>query len=571
VQPYIAIDKALIVRAAVCAVALAMASAAGAASARRDILPSVRSRTTNMQLVRPPEVPSDADLEQAGARIGKVLIDPRNIFDTSRPEENTALFRLADNLHVRTRVSTVSDQLLFHTGDTYRGRLLEESERILRGTRYLQEARIVPVAYHDGVVDVEVVTHDVWTLNPGISFGRKGGKNTSGFEIEDLNLLGTGSQVSLGRKSGVDRTSTTFLYKDPQLFGTWWTGTADYSDNSDGRTEHIELAHPFYALYTRWATGIAAKSDERIDSLYDRGEISDQFATRERSFEVYGGWSRGWQDGWTQRLTAGYTYDDSTFNSIIGESGPTTFIPANRKLAYPWVGYEWLQDDFETARNRDQIEKTEDVMLGLRAHVQLGYSTPTFGADRSALMFNAGVSRGFEPSDRTRVLLSSTLAGRREGSSFVDTVGGVSARYYFRQSERRLLFLSALADVASHPDLDHQLLLGGDNGLRGYPLRYQAGTGRWLVTAEQRFFTNWYPFRLFNVGGAVFYDMGGAWGDNPVGSRSLGTLRDVGFGLRLGNSRSALGNVLHVDVAFPLDGDKSIKKLQFLVETQRSF
>jgi hypothetical protein len=45
----------------------------------------------------------------------------------------------------------------------------------------------------------------------------------------------------------------------------------------------------------------------------------------------------------------------------------------------------------------------------------------------------------------------------------------------------------------------------------------------------------------------------------------------VGLGLRLGNSRSALGNVLHVDVAFPLDGDKSISQLQFLVETQRSF
>src|SRR4029453_18524894 len=104
------------------------------------------------------------------APIGQGVIDPRNIFDTSRPEENTALFRLADDLHIRTRVSTVRDQLLFHTGDTYQRRLPDEFERLLRGTRYLQEARIVPVAYHDGIVDVEVVTNDVWTLNPGVSF-----------------------------------------------------------------------------------------------------------------------------------------------------------------------------------------------------------------------------------------------------------------------------------------------------------------------------------------------------------------------------------------------------------------
>lgn len=541
------------------------------AASARGLLPSVKSRTTGPLVSRPEDLPSDLELEDAGARIGEVLIDPRNIFDTSQPEENTALFRLADDLHIRTRIATIRDQLLFHTGDAYHPRLLEESERILRGTRYLQEARIVPVAYHDGVVDVQVVTHDVWTLNPGISFGRKGGKSTSGFEIEDLNLLGMGSQVSLGRKSGVDRTSTTFLYHDPQLFGSWWTGTADYSDNSDGRTEHLALEHPFYALDTRWATGITAKHDERIDSLYDLGEIVDQFATRERSLNVYGGWSQGLHDGWARRLTAGFTYNDSRFSTVAGPSTFTTLLPANRTLAYPWVGYEWLQDEFETARNRDQIEKTEDVLLGLRAHVQLGYATPTFGADRNALIFNAGVAHGFEPGERQRLLLSSTVAGRREGGQFADVLGGVSARYYYRLSERRLLFLSALADVASHPDLDHQLLLGGDNGLRGYPLRYQAGTGRWLFTAEERFFTNWYPFRLFNVGGAVFFDMGSMWGHDPAGSPPLGTLRDVGFGLRLGNSRSALGNVLHVDVAFPLDGDKSIKSMQFLVETQRSF
>jgi hypothetical protein len=48
-------------------------------------------------------------------------------------------------------------------------------------------------------------------------------------------------------------------------------------------------------------------------------------------------------------------------------------------------------------------------------------------------------------------------------------------------------------------------------------------------------------------------------------------LRDVGVGLRLGNSRSALGNVLHLDLAFPLDGDSSVHGVQFLVETRKSF
>jgi outer membrane translocation and assembly module TamA len=92
-----------------------------------------------------------------------------------------------------------------------------------------------------------------------------------------------------------------------------------------------------------------------------------------------------------------------------------------------------------------------------------------------------------------------------------------------------------------------------------------------LLTVEQRYFTDYYPARLFRVGGAMFFDIGKVWGDNAFGTSSRGVLKDVGFGLRLGNSRSGLGNIIHVDVAFPLDRDASIKNVQFLVETKRSF
>lgn len=541
------------------------------ATERGGLLPSVSSRVTRLQDLRPPGIPTDSELEASGARIGEVRIEPRTIFNTADPQENTPLFRLADRLHIRTRESTIHDQLLIQPGEPFKGRLLEESERILRSTRYLQDASVVPIAYHDGVVDVAVITQDVWTLNPGISFGRQGGENTSGFELEELNLLGLGTQLSLGYRSGVDRTSTTLLYRDQHVRGTWWGLTTAYSDNSDGTTAEFTLDHPFYALDTRWAGGIELRSDDRIDSLYDRGEISDQFETRERVGSAYYGWSRGLHDGWARRMTAGVTYDENRFTSILGETGATQTLPADRKLVYPWLGIELVQDDFETTRNRNQIEKTEDYLLGTRLQARVGFASPSFGADRSAFLLDAQLSRGFQPSDRQTLLLESSIVGRLESGELADLVAGMSAHYYFRQSPRRVFFLGLSGDVSSNLDADHQLLLGGDNGLRGYPLRFQAGESRWLFTAEQRLFSNWYPFRLFNVGGAVFFDAGRTSGDDPSGTRSEGLLKDVGFGLRLGNSRSALGNVLHIDVAFPLDGDSSIDSVQFLVETHRSF
>ena len=37
------------------------------------------------------------------------------------------------------------------------------------------------------------------------------------------------------------------------------------------------------------------------------------------------------------------------------------------------------------------------------------------------------------------------------------------------------------------------------------------------------------------------------------------------------DARSGLGNVIHVDLAFPFNGDPSIRRVQFLVQTEQEF
>src|SRR5689334_13408659 len=53
---------------------------------------------------RAPGVPSPEELEGAGAVIGTVLVDNQNIFNLDDPKDDTKLFRLADRLHIKTRV-----------------------------------------------------------------------------------------------------------------------------------------------------------------------------------------------------------------------------------------------------------------------------------------------------------------------------------------------------------------------------------------------------------------------------------------------------------------------------------
>ena len=542
-----------------------------AAQAQAKVLPSVKARAPKPEQARVWNLPSDEELQRQGARIGEIRFDERDLFDTEAADEDTSLARLGNKLHITTRRSTIEDQLLFKSGDLYRPGLIEESARILRDTRYLRDALIRPVAYHDGVVDLEVTTQDVWTFNPGISFGRKGGANTSGFELEELNFLGTGTQLGIGFKSDVDRDSKLIHFRDRQLGSSWWDLDTGYSDNSDGRKAEFSLDHPFYSLDTRWAAGVSFLDDQRTDSRYDLGEVVDQFQTHESFSTIYWGRSGGLRDGWTRRLSFGLTCEDHAFGAVPGEATAPALLPSDRTLVYPWIGAEWVEDAFYTARNRNQIEKTEDYSLGWRARAQLGYATESLGSDRNAVMLAATVTKGLELSERQTLSFGVDTRGRLESGEIAGGTLTADARYYFRQSPRRLLFLNLSATTGFNLDADQQILLGGDNGLRGYPLRYQSGEGRWLFTAEQRLFTNWYPFQMFNVGGAVFYDMGASFGRDPLGTPSQGLLRDVGFGLRLGSARSALGNVLHIDVAYPLDGDSSVKKIQFLVETRKSF
>lgn len=546
---------------------LAMLCAAGGPVEAKSLL---SARADPIEQKRPADVPDDATLEAAGAKIGKVIIRPLDVFDTSRPDENNTLFRTANRLHITTRESTIADRLLFREGDAYQGRLLEESERLLRDTRYLYDSAVRPVRYADGVVDVEVVTRDVWTLNPGVSFGRAGGKSTSGIELEELNLLGRGSQINFKQLNEIDRDVTSVRYVDRQLGSSWWALEAEHSDFSDGGAKRLLLEQPFYALDTRHAGGAAFFETDRIDSRYDLGEQVAEYGVDHRRQDAWIGLSRGLRGNLVTRWRVGITSDEWNFSPVSG-SAFKSLVPGDRKLVYPWAAVEWVQNDYRAVRNRDQIERTEDFQYGLNAALGIGYSTTGLGADRSAVIFSSRASKGFELSDKRSLLLAASLDGRYEDGNFADTLMSASARYYHRQSERRLFFAGLSVDAGEKLDVDRELMLGGDTGLRGYPLRYQGGQGRWLLTLEQRAFTDWYPFRLLHVGAAAFVDVGGTWGSDPYASRTHEILGDVGVGLRLGNSRSALGNVLHIDLAFPVNGDKSLKSMQVIVETKRSF
>ena len=517
-----------------------------------------------------PPLPSFAELEAASATIGEIRVVPRDVFDTSDPKEDNFLFRWANALHIQTRASVIRHALLFKTGDRVSVRQIEECERLLRSNRYLYDVQFRPLAYHDGVADIEVLTRDTWSLDLGVSAGRSGGANSSGIHLKEYNLLGTGTALSFGHSNNVDRSSDEFQFSNDRAFGTWTSIDLSHATNSDGQRDALAVVRPFYALDSRWTAGVTASADDRVDAVYEAGQIVSQYRHRQDVGEVFAGWSPGLVDGWVQRYSIGMSYQDDAYAVEPGLDAPDA-LPPDEKRVGPFVRYALIEDRFNRELNRNLIGRPEFFALGLSSTVQLGWAATGLGSSSDALLYSASVSRGFEPRPQHTLIVAGNLSGQVAGSKVRRQQLGGQAQYYLPQSPRWLFYAAASADMLTRPELPDILMLGGDNGLRGYPLRYQSGTRRALFTTEERFYTDLYIWRLFRIGGAAFLDVGRAWGGDQVNAVNPGWLGDAGLGLRIVSARSAFSNVLHIDLAFPLNPTADIEKVQFLVKTKASF
>ena len=186
-------------------------------------------------------------------------------------------------------------------------------------------------------------------------------------------------------------------------------------------------------------------------------------------------------------------------------------------------------------------------------------------------MLAAKALRGIELTELQQLFLTGDFSSRIEDGRARNLIADAGAKYYWRWRDGLAAVCRTVGDRHGFAGSRHAASARRRQWPARLPLRYESGTSRALFTVEQRFYTDWFPFRLARVGGAIFADVGRTWGSGVIGNSDPGLLRDVGFGLRLGNTRSGLGNVLHIDFAFPLNNIAGIQRFQFLVQTMQSF
>ena len=499
---------------------------------------------------------------------GNIYYKIYDVFDVSNPKENNWLYRAVNFLHPKTKPHVISKQLLFQSGDPFSARLLQETERILRASTFLYEAHVRAIGSEDNRIDVEISTHDAWTLTGGLNYSRSGGENRTSFDIEEKNLFGLGKSLKVRRSIEENRTGNQFEYNDPSLGKQSLRLNVNFTDNSDGQKSNIEIIRPFLSLDSRWTFGGKVLSYKRDERVYQDGEESNSFEHFEEELELFGGTSKGFSKNRAIRWRYGYRFLRNKFREN-NDTQDTNAIPEDLTLSFPWVEFTAIENRFIKTSRMDHIARTEDLNMGDYFSIQLGLSNKNVGSDKNQLIMRSYASTAFRAGIKDTFMLSFDGEGRLSHKKSENVILNSEVRYFAPTNKIHTFYSSVKFGTAYNLDGQNQLLLGGDTGLRGYPSRYMSGNRLLLLNMESRFYSRLHVWQLFHVGGLLFLDAGYAWNTGQTDWSNVA--KDVGLGLRLASSRSGRGKILHLDLAFPLDGDESIERRQFLVSTHSRF
>jgi len=504
-----------------------------------------------------------------GQTIRQVHFVRNDVFDLT--QHHTYWFhRLANRTHKITAEATLLEDVLFKAGEPLDADSLAETERLLRTRRYLRKVEVrVTHQCPDQQVIVTVSSWDNWSLLPKISASREGGESRSTFGLAEDNLFGTGNQINLDYEHDSERTSYLLNFRSPNMFGSHWGLNTRYADKSDGESYLIAVEKPFYRLNAPWSFALTLDQDSQDINEYLLGDEANEFQKQKRFFDIQGGLKVSAADNWVQRVFVGATHNEVKF-----EETPDTLFgtPLKRDLSQFWLAWQYLQSNYRQMFNIYQFNRVEDINLGWQADVKLAYLAPMLGADEHGWQLTASAYKANEfTSDN--YLLASASASQLEQAELSQSLLKSHLMWIHKFDPQHSLVGQLTYQYGNDLFRDERLSLGGDTGLRAFPLYYQTGERLALATMEYRYYSNLSIAQIFDVGYATFADMGRTWGDNPdlPGSSGDQTLYGIGAGVRLLSSHSSRGTMIHIDLTKAFGGDDDLSGVEWRILAKQSF
>ena len=455
-----------------------------------------------------------------------------------RSESTNWLFRAANKVHVVTREYVVTRELLLKPGDQIDSATVAETERNLRKLGIFRDVEIDTVRTTSGL-GLNVTTYDSWTTQLYTSFKAGGDQITWAIGVTEKNLLGTQNKASIRYTDDPDRSTTQFGVKLPRLWRQFGI-TASYDELSDGKRASLNASAPFMSnsstrslsLEVNYNDGDVLRffegepdASDTLRHLLTQGRASVGWATRASplGFVRLGSRLQVRREDFTEPASSPATSDDRSFFSELEFS-----LEASRSSFAVVHGYRNLG-------GREDVDVSRTVRVGVwLAPAAWGYQRSGIGPSISVFagktFDNKGFFKGFATAE---VRANGLFTGDGLDSGTVVT-GGVLA---LQPTTRHSMVFNADIGWRKDPRPGDEFDLGLSFGPRGFPLHAFTGDRAFFTTAEYRWMATSDLWGLAAIGLAGFVDYGGAWYQGSA--RRSGT--DVGFGIRIGSTRSSSG------------------------------
>lgn len=503
-----------------------------------------------------------------------VTFKPLTIFDKNE-EGFIFLHRWANAIHIDTKQITLENEAAFFLDKCAKNFSdLAELERHLRSRKYLRDAKVTS---DEMIENITVTTWDNWSLMPTISFGRKGGKSTYSFGIKERNLLGLGVDAEIETYKNSQRKG----YKVKTTIPLFSKNNIDlklrFADNDDGTQQSLFLQKHFASFYTDNAYLLGFNEESRNDTVYQNDNELAIFAHNISYKNAEYAWLNVNNESSLVRYSVGITQDLHEFSYAENENdNPNSlFLPQDRNFTYPWIGFDYIEKNFKKLTNIHLITQIEDFNHGWQFSSRIGVSD---GAKENSAwaLFQAEINKGFEIHDDALVLMNIALSGDIYDQQDHRILLNINTEYFYNFNSSWGFYINNTNVISNNQYLDKPVTVGGNTGLRGFPLQYQHGEHSIKFTNEIRYYPYINLFKLFDLAGAAFFDTARTFGTIETQGMEENIeddwLYSVGIGARLYSPHSA-GNhqVIHIDFAFPQSDNPDVNNFEIRVEAKKSF
>ncbi|MEE8483717.1 MAG: POTRA domain-containing protein [Nitrospinota bacterium] len=474
--------------------------------------------------------------ELSGYTIDKIIIIRSNVFNLANPEENTAIGRSANRLHIVTEESFIRNELLFREGDNFDQKVLEESERNLRKHDFLTDVKITPVLGNKPkTVDIIVSTRDQWSLLIGGTFGGTSESSESGLDFGEKNLFGMGKSIIYKGRYREGGFAHSYRFKDASLFNTRHLFEVGFDDEFNENRYEAKLQKPFYSLDTKNSYGAAYERRERSDK--------DLSFNLERT-ELFYGWLYKLGGGDILRLFLA----SSIGNQQIMRGGGGYETARDRKVVAT-AKFLFNPTAYKKERYIEKFRQVEDIPLGTTFTVSLGPVLKLLRTASTELSAEFGAKRIFSVAENDYFFTSITY--RTHDDDFNDEYADLELRYYLRRLRYQTFLLHLRASYLESEV--NRFEFGGTEGMRGYNTDEFHGKKQLIVNLEDRIYSYKSMFSgIIEPGFVLFTDFGNAW-DVRTSDEIQRLKGSFGAGLRIALLKAPGISLIRVDYGRPFD------------------